>query len=58
MAFDKIVCRELDPMEDRQLEPAGQVGPVWRGVAWVSVSLLSRISLVTFVPAQPRPLLS
>lgn len=58
MAFDEIVCREPDPVEDRQPEPAGQASPVWRGVAWVSVSLLARISLVVFVPAQPGPLLS
>lgn len=52
MAFDEIVCVEPDPVKDRQPKPAGQAGPVWRGVAWVSVSLLA------FVSAQPGPLLS
>lgn len=52
MAFDKIVCWETDPVEDSQPEPAGQAGPVWRGVAWVSVPLLAAISWVAlFLPS-------
>lgn len=49
MAFDKIVCWETDPVEDSQPEPAGQAGPVWRGVAWVSVPLLAAISAISWV---------
>lgn len=56
MAFDKTVCWEMDPVEDCQPEPAGQAGPVWRGVAWVSVPLLAGISWVAFVSSQPGPL--